>query len=125
AIVGSALGGFASIGFVKPYLEKSAVRIIMTDPPAGLMPGAAGAPSPGVAGYELALREQRWLHASGRIEYLEVTAERARLARLDCDRIEEFMPKPRDAAAIGMGLEIAATLPPEESVVILLSAFGS
>lgn len=124
-IVGSALGGFASIGFVKPYLEKSAVRIIMTDPPAGLKPGAADVPQPAAAGYELALREQRWLHASGRVEYLEVDPEKARLARLNCDRVEEFMPKPGDAAAIGMGLEIAATLPSEESVVILLSAFGA
>lgn len=124
AIVGSALGGFAAIGFVKPYLEKSEVRIVLTDPPAGLLTNAPAAAPQGASGYELALREQRWLHASGRVEYLEVEAERARVARLDCDRVEEFMPKPGDAAAIGMGLEIAAALTPAESVVILLSAFG-
>jgi len=124
-IVSSALGGFTSIGFVKPYLDKSGVRIIMTDPPPGFVPGAsAAAATPAAAGYELALREQRWLHASGRVEYLEVDRERARQARLDCDRVEEFMPKPGDAAAIGMGLEIARTLPATESVIILLSAFG-
>lgn len=124
-IIGSAHGGFASVGFVKPYLEKGAVRIIMTDPPDGFVPGVATPPLPGVASHQLALREQRWLHASGRVEYLAVDAAKARQARLDCDRVEEFMPKPADAAAIGMGLEIARSLPPRDTVVILLSAFGT
>lgn len=98
----------------------------MTDPPAGFAPGAPVAPvaPPGAAGFELALREHRWLHASGRVEYLAVDAEKARQARLDCDEIEEFMPKPGDAAAIGVGMEIARSLPASESVVVLLSAFG-
>lgn len=124
-IIGSAHGGFASVGFVKPYLEKGSVRIIMTDPPDGFVPGVATPPLPGVASHQMALREQRWLHASGRVEYLAVDPTKARQARLDCDRVEEFMPKPADAAAIGMGLEIARSLPPRDTVVILLSAFGT
>jgi tryptophan synthase beta chain len=124
AIVGSAFGGFSAIGLVRPYLEKSAVRIVMTDPPAGFTPEADATPPPGVPAYELALREQRWLHASGRVEYIRVDKEAARLARLDCDRIEEFMPRPGDAAAIGMGLDIARTLPPSASVIVLLSTLG-
>jgi tryptophan synthase beta chain len=126
-IVGSAFGGFSSIGFVKPYLENPAVRVIMTDPPPGFGGDDAALPArpAGAVGYEMALREHRWLHASGRVNYLAVDAGAARQARLDCDQIEEFMPKPADAAAIGMGLDIARTLPEKESVVVLLSAVGS
>lgn len=119
AIVASARGGFNAIGFVKPFIERQSVRIVMADPPPKLL--AVGAVRPEGDPW-FAWREHRWLQATGRVEYLEVEPEVAAAARVECDRVEEFMPLPEDAAAVGIGLRIARELPSGTAVVIQLSA---
>jgi tryptophan synthase beta chain len=122
AVIASARAGFCAIGFVKPFIERQSVRIIMTDPPPGLTGGASATPE---GDPWFAWREHRWLQATGRVEYVEVKPALAAAARVECDRVEEFMPQPEDASSVGIGLQLARELPPDASVVIQLNAAGA
>ena len=70
--------------------------------------------------YPSVAREQAWLKATGRIEYVKTQSAAAKKAISDLSRFEGIIPAIETAYALAWACQTAATLPRDQSVVVFL-----
>lgn len=79
---------------------------------------SAGLDYPGVG------PEHSWLKDLGRVEYVNATDEEALSAFRELTRVEGIMPALESAHAVAYAMKLAATMSPEQTIVINLSGRG-
>ncbi len=79
---------------------------------------SAGLDYPGVG------PEHSWLKDVGRVEYVDATDDEALHAFRELTRVEGIMPALESSHAVAYGMKLAASMSPEEIVVINLSGRG-
>lgn len=79
---------------------------------------SAGLDYPGVG------PEHAWLKDSGRAQYVAVTDKQALAAFHELTRVEGIIPALESSHAIAYGMELAATMSPEQRIIINLSGRG-
>ncbi|MDR2109087.1 MAG: tryptophan synthase subunit beta [Coriobacteriales bacterium] len=68
--------------------------------------------------------EHAWLHATGRARYVPVTDEQAVVAFERLSQSEGIIPAIESAHALSYAIELAASLPREDSLIVCLSGRG-
>ncbi len=154
AIVACIGGGSNAMGIFYPYLEDTAVRLIGVEAAGrgigtGLHAASLTAGSPGVlhgnrtyvlqdsdgqiipthsisAGldYPGVGPEHAWLKENGRVQYVSATDEQALQAFYACCRMEGILPALESSHALAYAMELAATMRPEQVVLVNLSGRG-
>lgn len=71
--------------------------------------------------YPSVVREHGWLKASGRVEYVKVSADVAKKAIHDLSHQEGFVPAIQTAHALGWACQAAAMMRPEQVVAVVMS----
>ncbi|TLM66084.1 MAG: tryptophan synthase subunit beta [Deltaproteobacteria bacterium] len=79
---------------------------------------SAGLDYPGVG------PEHAWLHASGRAEYVAITDDEALRAFRLLTELEGIMPALESAHAVAQALKTAATMRPDQAILVCLSGRG-
>ena len=79
---------------------------------------SAGLDYPGVG------PEHSWLKDVGRVEYVDATDDEALHAFRELTRVEGIMPALESSHAVAYGMKLAASMSPEQIVVINLSGRG-
>ena len=72
----------------------------------------------------LFLPEHSWLKDIGRVEYVDATDEEALTAFRELTRVEGIMPALESSHAVAYAMKLAATMRPDEIVVVNLSGRG-
>ena len=79
---------------------------------------SAGLDYPGVG------PEHSWLKDIGRVNYVSATDDEAMAAFRDLTKIEGIMPALESAHAVAYAMKLAATMSPEQIIVVNLSGRG-
>ena len=154
ALVACVGGGSNAIGLFHPFLDDASVRMYGVEAGGeGLSTGHHGAPlsagRPGVlhgnrtylmtnpAGQITATHsisagldypgvgpEHAWLKDSGRVEYVAIDDHEALAAFHELTRIEGIMPALETAHAVSYARKLAATMSPDQTIVVNLSGRG-
>lgn len=70
--------------------------------------------------YPSVARETAWLKASGRVEFVKTPSAAAKKAILDLSRCEGIVPAIESAYALAWACQTAATMSPEQNIVVFL-----
>ena len=154
ALVACVGGGFNAIGLFHPFLNDEGVRMYGVEAGGhGIATGEHAAPlsagQPGVlhgnrtylmsdeAGQIIETHsvsagldypgvgpEHSWLKDVGRVEYVDATDDEALHAFRELTRVEGIMPALESSHAVAYGMKLAASMSPEQIVVINLSGRG-
>ncbi len=154
ALVACVGGGSNAIGLFYPFLDDESVKIYGVEAGGdGIESGRHAAPlSAGVSGvlhgnrtylmqddngqimgthsvsagldYPGVGPEHAWLKDIGRAEYVSVTDQEALAAFHECTRIEGVIPALETAHAVAYAQRLAATMSPEQSILLNLSGRG-